>query len=602
MKELLNIGNSVDDGTGDYMRAGGEKINNNFNEIYTELGDGSTPYPAGAWKTINSAQVQVLSALFGKSYTINTSAAKVRVELPKGNPTMYGRTIKIRDVYSTWSSNPVTVVPAIGDTLKGESGSKEFPINLTDLELVYCAPGRWEFISNRQVNRISTGDVSTISRREFIATQGQTDFLDIFNGNDYNSSNIQIYRRGNLLYYGTDFSSNSDFGSPGTGTEIIALDGQNIRLKEPCEAGDAVIVITFMDGVAQWRSTYNRLGLIVLDKTMTNETSIIGAQLVEDLTTLDTITLGQLGYKLTSNSGLVNPSTFEVYLNGVFLNESGTSGPTFECDGSYAENREDCESQNGTWKVNIDDYSTIDNDDGSISGIKFNRPLNHKDSIVVKWFNNTIGTTLEIEDIILETDKKYVQRGQPLNLTGTVRITDYNNPHWPNVEENGPTIVDTSNISAIFDIMHPVGTTYENFVNPNNPATYMFFGSWVLAGTSQVLVGWTDDRTDTLFGLNNNDIDVNGNASATAGGTGGHREITLSNDQIPALKTSERGLISDANGTVIIGGCQFDPDDQGPAYDKYREGTFNINPTHTPAKSVDVLPPYVTVYRWMRIA
>ena len=36
MKELLNIGNAVDDGTGDYLRKGGDKINNNFDEFYSK--------------------------------------------------------------------------------------------------------------------------------------------------------------------------------------------------------------------------------------------------------------------------------------------------------------------------------------------------------------------------------------------------------------------------------------------------------------------------------------------------------------------------------------------------------------------------------------
>lgn len=603
MKELINIGNSVDDGTGDYMRVGGDKINNNFNELYTELGDGTNPFPAGSWEEIDSVTNQILDAKFGKSYSINTTAGQVQVNLPKGSIKDYNKPVKIRDVYSTWSTNPVTLVPATGDTIKGASSSTEISTNLSDLELVYCAPGRWEYVANKQLNRISTGDVSTISRREFIATEGQQDFLDVFNGNEYNAANIQIYRRGNMLFYGTDFSVDSDFGSPGIGTDIVQLDGRNIRLREPCEAGDAVIIITFLDGIAQWRSTYNRLDLVLLEKTETNEQTIPGVCLVEDLSTIDTITLEQFGYKLTSNSGLVNQNTFEVYLNGIFLNENGTTGiPLFECDGAYANNQEDCELQFGTWKANYDDYTVILDEDETVIAIQFSRPFTHNDTISIKWFNNNIGTTLELEDILIETDKNYVQRGQPLNLTGTVRITDYDNPSWPNVEENGPTTVDTGNISGIFDVIYPVGTVYENFVNPNNPSTYMYFGSWILAGTRQMLVGWTNDQTDTLFGLNNNDIDVNGNPSATAGGTGGHRELTLTNDQIPASTSTEETLIVDDNGTIIVGGCQFDPDEQGPAYDKYREAKVNINPTHTPPKNLDILSPYITVYRWMRIA
>ena len=47
MKQNIIIGNAVDDGTGDYIRRVGEKINNNFLELYTELGDGSVPHAAG---------------------------------------------------------------------------------------------------------------------------------------------------------------------------------------------------------------------------------------------------------------------------------------------------------------------------------------------------------------------------------------------------------------------------------------------------------------------------------------------------------------------------------------------------------------------------
>ena len=40
-KQTINLGTVANDGTGDSVRAGGDKINDNFNEIYTALGDGS---------------------------------------------------------------------------------------------------------------------------------------------------------------------------------------------------------------------------------------------------------------------------------------------------------------------------------------------------------------------------------------------------------------------------------------------------------------------------------------------------------------------------------------------------------------------------------
>ena len=37
--QTVNIGSEADDGTGDNLRDGGDKINDNFLEIYTKFGD-----------------------------------------------------------------------------------------------------------------------------------------------------------------------------------------------------------------------------------------------------------------------------------------------------------------------------------------------------------------------------------------------------------------------------------------------------------------------------------------------------------------------------------------------------------------------------------
>ena len=41
-KQTISIGSSANDGTGTTIRAGGDLINDNFNEIYNYLGDGSS--------------------------------------------------------------------------------------------------------------------------------------------------------------------------------------------------------------------------------------------------------------------------------------------------------------------------------------------------------------------------------------------------------------------------------------------------------------------------------------------------------------------------------------------------------------------------------
>ena len=55
-KQTLGLGAAANDNTGDTLRVGGDKINDNFNEIYTTLGNGSTL----ALTTANAAANQVL--------------------------------------------------------------------------------------------------------------------------------------------------------------------------------------------------------------------------------------------------------------------------------------------------------------------------------------------------------------------------------------------------------------------------------------------------------------------------------------------------------------------------------------------------------------
>ena len=63
-KQSINIGTTANDGTGSTIRAGGDLINDNFNEIYTALGDGST------------LNVDTSSASNGQALVYNSSTSK----------------------------------------------------------------------------------------------------------------------------------------------------------------------------------------------------------------------------------------------------------------------------------------------------------------------------------------------------------------------------------------------------------------------------------------------------------------------------------------------------------------------------------------------
>ncbi|ENJ5622387.1 hypothetical protein AB1O15_000205 [Shigella flexneri] len=601
MKQNINIGNVVDDGTGDYLRKGGIKINENFDELYYELGDGDVPYSAGAWKTYNASSGQTLKAKWGKSYAINTSSGRVTLQLPKGTVNDYNKVIRARDVFATWNVNPVTLVAASGDTIKGSSSSVEINVQFSDLELVYCAPGRWEYVKNKQIDKIISSDISNVARKEFLVeVQGQTDFLDIFRGTSYNVNNIRVKHRGNELYYGDVFSENSDFGSPGENEgELVPLDGFNIRLRQPCNVGDTVQIETFMDGVSQWRSSYTRRQIKVLDSKLTSKTSLEGSIYVTDLLAMKSIPFSAFGL---IPGEPINPNSLEVRFNGILQQQAGTAGyPLFLCEGANSDTQEGCISLGGEWKESNTDYS-IEYEDGKPVSLLFDRKFESGDIIVITWFNNDLGTLLEKDDIIELTDDRYVSKGSSTEVTGDVALTDFDKIGWPNVEKVDSYTRTYNSISSIFDSIYPVGSIYENAINPNNPVTYMGFGSWKLFGKGQVLVGWNDDVTDPNFALNNNDLDSSGNPSHTAGGTVGTTSVTLENANLPATKTDEKVLIEDENGSVIIGGCQYDPDETGPIYTKYREDYATTNSSHTPPANISNIQPSITVYRWIRIA
>ena len=78
-KQTISRGSSANDGTGDNLRDGANKINLNFNEIYTAIGDGSTV--DGTWKlqddssteAVISANGEVLRILGGTAVTSTLS-------------------------------------------------------------------------------------------------------------------------------------------------------------------------------------------------------------------------------------------------------------------------------------------------------------------------------------------------------------------------------------------------------------------------------------------------------------------------------------------------------------------------------------------------
>lgn len=602
MKQIIKIGQVVDDGQGDYLRRGGQKTNDNFDELYTELGDGNIPHSAGAWKTKDNSKT--IEAIFGQSIAVNTTKGSVNVNLPKGTVNDYNKVVRLRDVWNTWGQNPVSIFPAAGATIKGKGGEVQLSTNYMDVELVYCAPNRWEFVSNKRVDKITTSDLSTVAKREYIATQGQTDFPDVFGVNLYNIKNTEVYLRGNLLYYGQGLTADSNYGSIGVGGDVVAIDGKSIKLRIPCNAGDPVTIITYMDGIASWRSTYNKHVIEVLDSAYTDKVSEDGSFVVADLKTKKRFTTAEFG---VSRLEKVNPNSVELYINGIEQVRSGDANtPMFYCEGGVGETESECESAGGVWSVAGEDFGVEFGSDDHVTGFVINTPLTHKDTLTIKWYNNDIGTLMEWDNdngIKEHTDRIYLNNEYEFQLRDKIEYSDYSNPSQKTVVHlPDPVQARALDVFDFFDLCYPIGTIYKNAHNAANPASYMGMGTWTRYAEGRTIVGWNSDPSDSTFGTNNNDLDSSGNPTHTAGGTVGSKFADLNVANIPELETSDIVLVKDDNGNIVVGGCMIDPDSQGPGYTKYRESKVTVNTGIKNPVDVNIIQPSITSYVWIRVA
>ena len=715
-KQSIIIGNAVDDGTGDYMRRGGQKINDNFTELYSELGDGSVPHAAGAWKRYSTVGTP-LNVVFGKAYTIDTTGGQITVNLPAGKPSDYGKVIRLRDVNGSWATNPVNLVPGGTDTVKGTTKKHKLWKNYLDAELVYCSPGKWEYADNKRVNGISTANGATVARKEFIAVEGQTDFINIFESS-YNPAAVEVYRRGNLLYYGDRISENTDYGSMTAKTPVVSdvtitggkkndtvgysqgvvgtinatknkveglvivdfrgevstntvimqfangakpmdanviyvqngtsgpwflqydssrtayigvypdlitkltstasqtykvsvyklntLDGFSIRLAEPCFAGDVVTVVTYLDGIASYRSSYQRYTLRVYDEKLTTSDikTVPGQRWVGNLSKKARFSLND--FDLLENE-TYNPFSMEILVNGRSLTRAGEGDlPAFICEGANANDETSCIALGGAWVPSGGDFSTVTDLNDRYREFVINQPLNHKDIITIRWYNNDIGTTLDWEGdggIKELADARFLVSDRTFNRNSKIMYTDTNNPNASTAvaDPEPEDAIRFTSVDSLLESIYPVGSIYINAHNPNNPKSYMGFGEWRRFGQGRVPVSWNEDNpNDPNFGLNTNDKDVNGNPRHSAGNTGGAVTNTLGITNIPPVTSSEKALIVDPAGDVLVGGCQFDPDDHGPGFKRYREDLVKARPSEI-ALPVNNLQPFITVHMWLRV-
>jgi len=83
-KQLIGIGSSANDGTGDNLRVGADKVNDNFTEIYTAIGDGST-LSSGNFITTSSTGTLTNKSLALGTNTVTGTTAQFNTALTDGS-------------------------------------------------------------------------------------------------------------------------------------------------------------------------------------------------------------------------------------------------------------------------------------------------------------------------------------------------------------------------------------------------------------------------------------------------------------------------------------------------------------------------------------
>lgn len=150
-------------------------------------------------------------------------------------------------------------------------------------------------------------------------------------------------------------------------------------------------------------------------------------------------------------------------------------------------------------------------------------------------------------------------------------------------------------IAQVLERMLPVGSIVEwapvdggdaDLSTPAKVAAYYGFGTWEAYGSGQMLLGVS--------------------SSHAIGSTGGEENVTLTLQQIPShahyeqLDFSEFGVrnLAASPGTGEGSGKVFSAANTGSSSSEYYVQTA----TAGGGKAHNNLPPYITIYRWRRIA
>ena len=186
-KQTINIGSTANDGTGSTLRVGGDIINDNFNEIYTAFGDGSTltaPLTAAGTSTLTNKTIDLdANTVTGTLAEFNTALQGDSFVSLTGSETLTSKTLTTPIIAEIDSGADITL-DATADIILDAGGAD---VLLKDDGTQYGA--------------------LTNSSGELVVKSGSTTALTFSGANVTSSGNIVV--GGNLTVNGSTTTVNS---------------------------------------------------------------------------------------------------------------------------------------------------------------------------------------------------------------------------------------------------------------------------------------------------------------------------------------------------------------------------------------------------------
>ena len=123
-KQVIGLGSAANDNTGDTLRAGGDKVNDNFSEVYTALGNGTDLTITLANPGVNQVLRYNGSTFTPSDYSTLTSSLDVN-----GNTIISTSNGNI-PIAPNGTGNVTIAAGGVTNTFNGTTGNVDFPTSI----------------------------------------------------------------------------------------------------------------------------------------------------------------------------------------------------------------------------------------------------------------------------------------------------------------------------------------------------------------------------------------------------------------------------------------------------------------------------------------